>query len=169
MDLDKVMTKLNPWMVRLLESRGHGLLSYAFMVIHVQGVKSGKQYKIPVGYQVDGNKIRVLVSKARRKNWWRNYIKGAPVYITIKGERISGQASLLSKDNEQFKNFIVATFKRVPGLSKQFGIGRVSSNLSAVEWEMVKKNRLPLILSVISRDFSCHSELFYSGYNSYTF
>lgn len=139
MDFDKVMTKLNPWIIRLLESRCHGLLSYALMVVHVKGVKSGKRYSIPVGYQKEGSQIKVLVSKSRRKNWWRNYRAEAPIDLTLKGKTLSGKASLLDKESEQFCNFVYSTFERVPGLSKQFGIDHVrGAQLSAVEWKTVK-------------------------------
>ena len=97
MDLDKIMTKLNPVMVRILESRLHGLLSRGLMVIHIQGVRSGKRYKIPVGYQRYGDQLVVLVSKSRRKNWWRNYRSEHSVEVTVRGLLKPGLASLVER------------------------------------------------------------------------
>lgn len=139
MDLDSVMTKLNPLMVSLLESRCHGLLSRGLMVIHVQGVRSGVRYKIPVGYQRKEELLWVLVSKAPRKKWWRNYRSENAVAMTVRGERISGIASLVDKESDKFKEVVSLTFARVPGLSRQFGIKGVSANqLSDEQWDVVK-------------------------------
>ncbi|MGJ8687376.1 MAG: nitroreductase/quinone reductase family protein, partial [Spongiibacteraceae bacterium] len=85
MDIDRVFSKMNPLMVAVLESRIHWLLSAGLMVVHVRGRRSGCAYKIPVGYQRKGDEIFVLVSKSRRKNWWRNYREQAPVNVTLKG------------------------------------------------------------------------------------
>ena len=139
MDIDRIMTRLNPLIVRLLESSCHGVLSRGLLVLHVCGVRSGKRYKIPVGYQRQGDVIKVLVSKARRKNWWRNYRTANTLSVTVKGKVLTGQACLVDKNSDEFKRFVAATFARVPGLSKQFGITYVKGNeISDTDWEVVK-------------------------------
>jgi hypothetical protein len=139
MDIDKIMTRLNPWVVRLLQSRAHSLLSRGLMVVHVEGIISGKTYSIPVGYQHKGDLLIVLVSKSRRKKWWRNYRDERPVRITVRGETKTGLASLVDKQSEMFSSSVSATFKRVPGLSRQFGIAHIgSAGLSTEDWGVVK-------------------------------
>jgi hypothetical protein len=139
MDIDRIMTRLNPWVVRLLESRAHGLLSRGLMVLHVEGVRSGRCYNIPVGYQRQENSLIVLVSKSRRKNWWRNYRVEIPIGITVRGENKTGLASLVDKESEMFRRCVSATFSRVPGLSRQFGIAHIgSAGLSTEDWGVVK-------------------------------
>lgn len=127
MDIDSIMTKLNPLVVRLLQSRLHRLLSRGLMVVHVEGVKSGMRYKIPVGYQRQklaggAEQCVVLVSKSRRKNWWRNYKAEVSVDITIGGELRSGLGALVDKQSQFFEEAINQTFQRIPVLAKQFGI-----------------------------------------------
>jgi hypothetical protein len=139
MDVDRIMTKLNPWVVRLLESRAHGLLSRGLIVVHVEGVRSGKCYNIPVGYQRQEDSLIVLVSKSRRKNWWRNYRVEIPIRITVRGETKSGLASLVDKESEMFRRCVSITFKRVPGLSRQFGVAHIGrAGLSTEDWAVVK-------------------------------
>jgi len=127
MDIDSIMTQLNPLVVRLLQSRLHGLLSRGLMLVHVVGVKSGKPYTIPVGYQYQtlasgSEQCVVLVSKSRRKNWWRNYKTEVPVDITLGGELRSGLGALLDKQSQFFEETIIQTFQRMPVLATQFGI-----------------------------------------------
>jgi hypothetical protein len=139
MDLDRIMTRLNPWVVRLLESRAHGLLSRGLMVVHVEGVRSSKCYRIPVGYQRYEDSLIVLVSKSRRKNWWRNYRLEIPLKLTVRGEVKTGLASLVDKESEMFRRCVSTTFNRVPGLSRQFGIARIgAAGLSKEDWAVVK-------------------------------
>src|SRR5206468_12338216 len=66
-DLDRLMTRLNPVVAWLLRSPLHPLLSGALMLLQVTGRRTGRRYWIPVGYQRDGSTITVLVSRARRK------------------------------------------------------------------------------------------------------
>ncbi len=139
MDVDRIMTRLNPWVVSLLESRVHGVLSRALMVLHVEGARSGRRYKIPVGYQHQDDLLIVLVSKSRRKNWWRNYRIEKPVTVSVRGEPKSGVASLVDKESEMFRRCVTTTFARIPALSKQFGIARVGpAGLSSEDWVVVK-------------------------------
>lgn len=139
MDIDNIMKKCNPWILRLLKSRFHGLISGGLMVLHIQGVRSGIQYKIPVGYQRQDNLLVVLVSKARRKNWWRNYRLETPLSVTLAGVNQAGLGALVDKESAEFKSLVAKTFKRLPSLSKQFGFSLASTGvISNEEWDIVK-------------------------------
>ena len=72
-DLDQLMTRLNPLVAWVLRSPLHPMLDRVLLMLRVTGRRTGRQYRIPVGYQRDGDTITVLVSKAPRKQWWRNY------------------------------------------------------------------------------------------------
>ena len=69
MDLDRLMTRLNPLVAWVLRSPLHPLLDRVLLLLRVTGRQTGRQYWIPVGYQRDGDTITVLVSKAPRKQW----------------------------------------------------------------------------------------------------
>ncbi len=122
MDLDRTMTKLNGAIVWLLRSPLHALLDPGLMLIMVTGRRSGRSYTIPVGYQRDGDRVVVLVSKARRKNWWRNYLEPGPIGLRLGGEDLRGNARVLPPASEPFLAAIDGTLRRMPWLGRQFGI-----------------------------------------------
>ena len=128
MDLDRVMTTLNPAIVWILRSPLHPLLSAALMLITVTGRRSGRRYTIPVGYQRDGARFTILVSKARRKNWWRNYLDPRPAELHVHGRTLRGRAWVVPDDSEEFRDAIEATFHRLPFLGQPQSS---SSDLSA--------------------------------------
>ena len=81
------MTRVNPVIVGILRSPLHGLMSSGLLLLTVTGRRTGRRYTIPVGYQRDGDRLVILVSKARRKNWWRNYLDPAPVEMLVAGQK----------------------------------------------------------------------------------
>lgn len=121
MDLDRIMTRINPLIVGILRSPLHGLLSTGLLLLTVTGRRTGRRYTIPVGYQRDGNRYVILVSKARRKNWWRNYIDPAPVELCVKGTERRGMAWVVQPESFEFRKNAERTFRRLPWLSAQFG------------------------------------------------
>ena len=116
------MTRLNPWIAWVLRSPLHPLLDSALLLLRVTGRRTGRQYWIPVGYQHDGNVITVLVSKAPRKQWWRNYRDPGPVDVLLRGRTLRGRARLVPSESPTFYEAIEQTLRRVPGLGRQFEI-----------------------------------------------
>ena len=91
-------------------------------MLQVTGRRTGRRYWIPVGYQRDGDTITVLVSKAPRKQWWRNYRDPGPADVLLHGRTLHGRAHVLPAESAAFQEAIDRTFRRVPGLGRQFGI-----------------------------------------------
>ncbi|MGH7893830.1 MAG: nitroreductase/quinone reductase family protein [Candidatus Binatia bacterium] len=116
------MTRLNPLVVRLLRSPLHPLVSGGLMLLQVTGRRTGRRYWIPVGYQRDGDTITVLVSHARRKQWWRNYREPGPVELHVRGHTLHGRAQVLPPESAAFRETVERTLRRLPGLGRQFGI-----------------------------------------------
>jgi hypothetical protein len=121
-DLDQLMTRLNPLVAWVLRSPLHPVLDRVLLMLRVTGRRTGRQYWIPVGYQRDGDTITVLVSKAPRKQWWRNYRDPGPADVLLHGRTLHGRAHVLSTGSTAFREAIERTFRRVPGLGRQFGI-----------------------------------------------
>lgn len=121
-DVDRLMTRLNPAVAWLLRSPLHRLASWGLVLLHVTGRRTGRRYWIPVGYQQDGDTLTVLVSRAARKQWWRNYRTPAPVELVLRGRLVRGRAELLAPGSIAFRAAIENTFRRVPGLGRQFGV-----------------------------------------------
>jgi len=121
-DVDRWMTSLNPLVVWLLRSPLHRLLDGGLMLITVTGRRTGRRYTIPVGYQREGDVLHVLVSKARRKQWWRNFRTPASLEVEVHGERRRGQAHVVDPASARFVSVVEATLARLPMLGGQLGI-----------------------------------------------
>ena len=121
-DFDRFMTRVNPLIVGILRSPLHGLMSSGLLALTVTGRRTGRRYTIPVGYQRDGDRFVILVSKARRKNWWRNYLEPAPVEMLIAGQKVPGMGWVVQPESFEFRKNAERTFRRMPWLGKQFAI-----------------------------------------------
>jgi deazaflavin-dependent oxidoreductase (nitroreductase family) len=121
-DLDGLMTRLNPLVAWVLRSPLHPMLDRVLLMLRVTGRRTGRRYWIPVGYQRDGDTITVLVSKAPRKQWWRNYRDPGPADVLLQGRTLRGRARVLPTESTAFREAIERTLRRVPGLGRQFGV-----------------------------------------------
>jgi len=122
LDLDRLMTRLNPLIAWVLRSPLHPLLDRGLLMLRVTGRRTGRRYWIPVGYQRDGGTITVLVSKAPRKRWWRNYREPGPAEVLLRGRTLQGRAHVVATESGTFGEAIERTLRRMPGLGRQFGI-----------------------------------------------
>lgn len=121
-DVDRWTTRLNPLVVRLLRSPLHRVIGGGLMLVTVTGRRTGRRYTIPVGYQRDGDVLHVLVSKARRKQWWRNFRTPAALEVELRGERFAATGHVVDPRSERFFAVVEATLRRLPMLARQFGI-----------------------------------------------
>ncbi len=75
----------------LLRSPAHGAVDKAFLLLHVTGRKTGKQYDIVLGrHEVDGT-LYVVTSAP----WRRNLAGGASVRVTNGGQTRQARAELI--------------------------------------------------------------------------
>lgn len=121
-DVDRWTTRLNPLVVRLLRSPLHHVIGGGLMLITVTGRRTGRRYTIPVGYQRDADVLHVLVSKARRKQWWRNFRAPAALEVELRGETFAARGHVVDPREERFFSVVEATLRRLPMLARQFGI-----------------------------------------------
>lgn len=103
MSVDGVLSLFNPVIGALLRSPLHRLLSPGLLLLTVTGRHSGRRYAIPVGYQRDGDDLVVMVSEARRKQWWRNYYEPGPVDVRLRGQERCGRAELVAPGSDRFR------------------------------------------------------------------
>ena len=122
MDFDRIVTQLNPAVAWLLRSPFHPVLSGGLLLLGVTGHRTGRRYWIPVGYRRDGDGLTVLVSRPRRKQWWRNYREPAPVDVLLRGRLRHGSAHVVPPGSARFAAAFDETFRRLPRLGGQFGI-----------------------------------------------
>jgi len=84
----------NRWVIWLLRSPLHGLVSQGMLLITVTGRKSGKTYTTPVEYRQENQCVTIISRQGR--TWWKNVVEAAPVTLLLRGQEVSGQARVLS-------------------------------------------------------------------------
>jgi len=122
MSVDGILSRLNPLIATVLRSPLHGLLSPGLALLTVTGRRSGRRYSIPVGYQRDGDDVVVLVSEARRKQWWRNYYEPGSVAVRLRGRDRAGRAELVAPGSDEFRSIAEQTLRRVPYMKRVFRV-----------------------------------------------
>ena len=123
MDVDAFFSRLNPLIRGILNSRLHPLLSRGLMVLTVTGRRTGTRYSFPVGYQQESaTRLVVMVSKAQRKRWWKNFRAPGPVEMRLRGRDRRGTARALDPASDAFRRHAEETVRRVPGMDRVFGI-----------------------------------------------
>lgn len=140
MDVDRIASRVKPAVAAVLRSPLHPLLSFGLMLISFEGRKTGRRYTFPVGYQRSGNTVTVLASRARRKNWWRNFREPGPVDLLVRGDWLTGTGQALAGDSPEFRAAVETTFARLPRLAGQFGIRyRRGQRVTPEQWEVVAR------------------------------
>ncbi len=122
LNLSRFFMRLNGPIAWILRSPLRFLLDSTLMLVTVTGRKSGRRYTIPVGYQRSGDRITVLVSRARTKQWWRNFREPGPITVYTRGRTLGGTAAVVSPDTPEFLAAFQTTFDRMPWLGPQFGV-----------------------------------------------
>jgi F420H(2)-dependent quinone reductase len=120
--VDGALSLLNPLVAALLRSPLHPLLSSGMLLLTVTGRRTGRRYGIPVGYQHDGEDLVVMVSEARRKQWWRNYYEPGPVSVRLRGRDYPGRAELVAPGSDEFCALVERTLERVPWMARVFHV-----------------------------------------------
>ena len=102
---------INPVMQRLLGSRFHRRIgSEMIMVLTFRGRRSGKEYTFPIGYMQQGSEL-ICYSPF---GWWRNLEGGAPVTVTLRGQRMEGRADVCT-DTATIASGMVEYLRHNPG------------------------------------------------------
>jgi hypothetical protein len=120
--VDAIVSRLNPLFAALLRSRLHFLLSPGLALLTITGRNTGRRYSIPVGYQQDGDDLVVMVSEARKKQWWRNYYEPRPIEVRLRGLDRAGRADLVAPGSDAFRDLADATLRRVPYMRRVFRV-----------------------------------------------
>ena len=122
-NVDAIMSRMNPLIICVLRTPlFHWLLSPGLILIAVTGRRSGRRYTIPVGYQRDSGALIVLVSQARKKQWWRNYREAQSTVIRLRGRERQGKAVLISPDSREFARRVESSLQRMPSMARVFGV-----------------------------------------------
>jgi len=120
--VDSFMSRLNPLVVAILRSPVHWIASSGLTLLTYSGRKSGRRISLPVGYQLDGNEVAVLVSEARNKRWWRNFREPGDVELTLRGKSRVGRAVVVASEDPFFRASAERVLRRVPGMGRVFKV-----------------------------------------------
>ena len=87
------------------------------LIIETVGRRSGKRYRIPVGYIDDGGRIIVVVEDGRRAHWVRNALANdGRLRIHLRGRWRHARLRILEADPEEYlrqMNRVHAAFVRI--------------------------------------------------------
>lgn len=85
---------VNGAVTAVLESpRFGGLVDGHITSISYVGRRSGRSFRLPVGYRRAGDDVTIAVGMPDAKTWWRNFLgAGAPLTIRLDGADRRGHA-----------------------------------------------------------------------------
>jgi len=148
-DADAFFTRLNPLMRVLLRSPLHWVLSSQLGLVTVEGRKSGRRYTFPVGYQRDGSRVVILVSKAARKSWWRNYREPGPMELLLRGKLLRGTARLAHPGGDEFRSCFELVFGQAPSVGRAFDLSyRRESGLTPEQLAQLAKEAAAVVVEL---------------------
>jgi hypothetical protein len=120
----RVLRLANPIVRRVLESPAHRVLSGRLLLLTYQGHRSGREYRIPLGYAdaFDGS-IVTLAAEPTRKKWWRSFSEPRPAVLTIRGARIAAVGALAHGNRrEKALETYVARHPRIGGATHRAAV-----------------------------------------------
>ena len=89
----------NSFVLAVLRSPAHRLLSGMAVELRYTGRRSGRQYVLPVQYAREGERLVVVPQGPESKTWWRNFATPQPVSVRLKGRVHAGVAHVLYPDD----------------------------------------------------------------------
>jgi deazaflavin-dependent oxidoreductase (nitroreductase family) len=105
----------NLFMIPILKSPLHFLISESTILITYRGKKSGKQYQVPVNYLAI--KDRLLTTSFRHRIWWRNLRGGVGVTVRLKGKNYRARAEAV-EDPEKVEALLIEYYSFKPEWAK---------------------------------------------------
>jgi deazaflavin-dependent oxidoreductase (nitroreductase family) len=129
----------NDFMIWLLRSPLHGMLSNSMMLITIAGRKTGQKYTLPVNYYRENGSFWVLTSRDR--TWWRNVRDGANVSLLLRRQpvRAFAETELESKSVERL---LCEYLKHIPQGARSMGVRMQNGTPNPDDIEHIAKDRL---------------------------
>jgi deazaflavin-dependent oxidoreductase (nitroreductase family) len=109
---------INPVMGHLLRSPLHGPIGKRLLLLEYTGRKSGKRFRLPVGYVRAGNEL-LLATQSR---WRANFRGGAPVRVWLDGKRRPAFAELI-EDETEVADALGRMVRAQPDFGQIIGVG----------------------------------------------
>lgn len=81
-----MISRLNRFLIPLLESRHGRRLGRRLAVVSYEGRRSGRTHRLVTQYVCVGPTVRISVGRASAKTWWRNFQSPHPVDLHLAGD-----------------------------------------------------------------------------------
>ena len=132
---------INPFTIAIASSSFHSLMSQNIVVLYFKGVKTGKDYAIPVSYYEEP-KGKLSCVTDRPFIWWRNLVNLEKIKLLYKGNMIEAKIDVEFEDNKLIADQLEAICKhsRVSGFFAEVGYkqGRpIRQDVDKIAVEMV--------------------------------
>lgn len=113
---------LNPITIAVSSSFLHGLISANILVLYFKGVKTGKDYAIPVSYLEDPEGCLSCVTD-RPFIWWRNLVNLETINVLYQGKMIEAKINTEYDDNQLIADRLEAlcAHSRIDGFFAEVG------------------------------------------------
>lgn len=109
----------NKFMVWVLRSPFHFLLSKNTIVLRYSGCKTGRKYATPMNYVREGDTLYVTSLPSR--NWWRNLVVNPSANVLIKRKLIPVTAETF-RDQSSVNKYLEKFFTLAPEFAKYFHV-----------------------------------------------
>jgi hypothetical protein len=90
---------INPVTIAIAKSPLHFLISQNLVVLNFRGMKTGKNYALPVSYLEDP-KGQLSCVTDRRNIWWRNLLQASNIKILYKGNLTDALVTVEHENNK---------------------------------------------------------------------
>jgi hypothetical protein len=84
----------NRFIIWLVGSPFHKLISDSFVVLKYKGRRSGKLHAVPVNYVIvndSGGRRRLWITSKQERVWWRNFIGGHEATLMLQGKAVRSE------------------------------------------------------------------------------
>ena len=112
----------NPVMIRVLTSRAHRLLSAGLCVVEYDGRRSGRTFRLPVGFHEIDGAVVISTSIAPTRNWWRNFLDGHPARLCVRGDWHEVDGRVLEPGTDEYRRWVDAMFRRGRVVARAMGV-----------------------------------------------
>lgn len=107
------------FVVWLLKSPLHGLISSAVMLVNYTGRRTGKVYAVPVNYVFTQEGL--LVMSLKKRVWWRNLTDDTRFTVRLQGKSYSASAEVFETGDDLTER-LTEYLQGSPRLVKYFNI-----------------------------------------------
>jgi hypothetical protein len=113
---------INPVTIAIAKSPLHFLISQNLVVLNFAGMKTGKNYALPVSYFEDP-KGKLHCVTDRRNIWWRNLLQASSIKILYKGTLTDALVAVEHENNEMIADKLdtLCSHSRIDGFFAKVG------------------------------------------------